>query len=414
MTYRKLLALYKEGKLEESKQKEIEADIEKQDAISEYLCEEGGIPSFAELDSSDCSNTDLRTEFPEQNSEASASQSEHDFIKTIQKTIRHAFIKMGVIVGVVVLAVTLFVIFALPHLTSLFYYNPNKIVKETDEMYPTNRMSLDMAVYTELFVPGYYRDTVTATARGYGEYDIQIRQTSSYNGMFTNVSGYLSRNQLVLYDTNYLKLPSDNVFLRTEDTSGLSFSYMGGQPMGASGTREYALEKLQNLQENTDYLAYITLEQLTGYDEFSEWFNSKELRWKDVWCSIYAESKEEGRTGRSFYNVGFNPYHGGTMMTYDEELYPLLRLNGDISFFSDGETMKTHFVSMLKYMRDNETFYKMINQGKIPVFDFDALINLIEENGLWLNGFAVVAEKEELIRLSEDEKVYYIHTTPMR
>ena len=35
MTYRELLKLYKQGKLEDSTKKQIEAEIEKQDAISE-------------------------------------------------------------------------------------------------------------------------------------------------------------------------------------------------------------------------------------------------------------------------------------------------------------------------------------------------------------------------------------------
>ena len=37
MTYRELLKLYKQGKLEDSTKKQIEAEIEKQDAISEFL-----------------------------------------------------------------------------------------------------------------------------------------------------------------------------------------------------------------------------------------------------------------------------------------------------------------------------------------------------------------------------------------
>lgn len=40
MTYRELLKLYKQGKLEDSTKKQIEAEIEKQDAISEFLYEE--------------------------------------------------------------------------------------------------------------------------------------------------------------------------------------------------------------------------------------------------------------------------------------------------------------------------------------------------------------------------------------
>ena len=50
MTYRELLKLYKQGKLEESTRKKIEAEIEKQDAISEYLYEEGEIPELSGLE----------------------------------------------------------------------------------------------------------------------------------------------------------------------------------------------------------------------------------------------------------------------------------------------------------------------------------------------------------------------------
>ena len=41
MTYRELLNLYKQGKLDDVRKKEVEAAIEKQDAISEFLYEEG-------------------------------------------------------------------------------------------------------------------------------------------------------------------------------------------------------------------------------------------------------------------------------------------------------------------------------------------------------------------------------------
>ena len=43
MTYRELLQLYKQGKLDMEKKKQVEAEIEKQDAISEFLYEEGDI-----------------------------------------------------------------------------------------------------------------------------------------------------------------------------------------------------------------------------------------------------------------------------------------------------------------------------------------------------------------------------------
>ena len=52
MTYRELLNLYKQGKLDDVRKKEVEAAIEKQDAISEFLYEEGEIPEFSDLERS--------------------------------------------------------------------------------------------------------------------------------------------------------------------------------------------------------------------------------------------------------------------------------------------------------------------------------------------------------------------------
>lgn len=46
MTYKELLRLYKEGKLNEQQRQQIEQDIQRQDAINEYLYEEGDIPGL--------------------------------------------------------------------------------------------------------------------------------------------------------------------------------------------------------------------------------------------------------------------------------------------------------------------------------------------------------------------------------
>ena len=90
MTYKELLRLYKEGKLNEQQRQQIEQDIQRQDAINEYLYEEGDIPGLED------------TVFPaaesgtEPCSERTTDESESDFQKKltsqIQRTIRKAFI----------------------------------------------------------------------------------------------------------------------------------------------------------------------------------------------------------------------------------------------------------------------------------------------------------------------------------
>ena len=47
MTYRELLKLYQEGKLDEEQKQEVEQSVEKQEAISEYLYEKEEIPELS-------------------------------------------------------------------------------------------------------------------------------------------------------------------------------------------------------------------------------------------------------------------------------------------------------------------------------------------------------------------------------
>ena len=49
MTYRELLKLYQEGKLDEAQMREVEQALEKQEAISEYLYEREEIPGLEAL-----------------------------------------------------------------------------------------------------------------------------------------------------------------------------------------------------------------------------------------------------------------------------------------------------------------------------------------------------------------------------
>lgn len=144
MTYRELLKLYQQGKLSAEDTTRIEAEIEKQDAISEYLCEESSIPQLEELFK--------KQESPLLQEDA---KKEQDFALMIHRSIRNAFLKLGAGVLALSVLILLFVQFALPHLVSLFYYDPGEQIAKN-----TQRMDLDLAVYTELTMPAQYRNNV--------------------------------------------------------------------------------------------------------------------------------------------------------------------------------------------------------------------------------------------------------------
>ena len=196
MKYSELLKLYKAGQLDKEQTEKVESDIERQQSISEYLFDEEDILEFEETDVED----------------ESTPQSENNFVDTINKSIRKAFIKMGVVSGTVIIAIVMLIVFVVPNVMNMFYYNPSAVVGETDGI-ETVQMSLDMAVYTELFSPKNYRDSVMVEANGYAEYDVYIPQSFFMDGNKNDVAGKIERNKLTLYDTSLLQKPYVNAFV---------------------------------------------------------------------------------------------------------------------------------------------------------------------------------------------------------
>ena len=90
MTYRELLELYKSGRLNQEEASKIEQDIEKHEAIGDYLYDEQNIPELALMQEDSMEN-------------------EEDFTRAIQASIREAFWKLGIKVFVITL-IAVFVI----------------------------------------------------------------------------------------------------------------------------------------------------------------------------------------------------------------------------------------------------------------------------------------------------------------
>ena len=452
MTYRELLNLYKQGKLDDVRKKEVEAAIEKQDAISEFLYEEGAIPDFSDLESGqecfDDSNdknqlTEQQDNKAEDNVEKQSknqiiekSKSDGDsrdqqedefnrqFIKEIQHSIRRAFIKMGLAVGAAVLAVVLCAAFILPKAVSKFYYDPNEIAGKYEDMI-TTRMELDLSVYSELFLPGNHRDQVNAVPRGYGEYDIVIPQTTSWTGRSTSVSGRLVRGKLTLYDNNILSRPIMQFYLPGDEDAWAAWEVdeNGKETKMDTEARkqesiQYSKEEIAGYNDNDWYLAYVSINDIMDYKDFIEWFqklsDQKELEWGALWCAVHTED-EDGYLVEP--DIGFCPLPSGMSISWDREKYPYLSLldNSDLSHVAeanDEETMQTHFISMLSYIRDHDEILSMMGQTTDSPNRYQDMIDYVKKNGLKIHGFAVSAKKKALLELYREDVVSYIQTVP--
>lgn len=428
MTYRELLKLYRQGKLEEDKKKEVEAEIEKQDAISEFLYEKGEIPGLEDLkeqeDTEPAKNLIAASDTEKNAGTGQNNDFDNRFVKEIRHSIRKAFIKMGVVTGAIVLAVILCAVFVLPRVVSAIYYDPNEVVGEYEDLV-TTRMDLDLSVYSELFLPGNYRNQVSAVSRGYGEYDITIPQNMSHTGKFTSVSGKLVRGELTLYDKNILSRPSMQLYLPGDETAWEAWEVdeNGKETKMDTEARkkesiQYSKEEIEGYNDNDWYTAFVSIEKIMDYKDFIEWFqnlsDSKDLEWGTLWCAVHTEN-EDGYCIEP--NIGFCPFAAGMSMSWDKEKYPYLSLNDDGDSLeyvdeTDEEIMQSHFISMLSYMKEHKEILAMMDQTADEADRYQEMIDYVKKNGLKVHGFAISAKKDTLLELYKEDVVSYIQTTP--
>lgn len=400
MTYKELLNLYKKGQLDEEKKKAVKADIERQEAISEFLFENDEIPELTDAS--------LEAEIVTDDS----GFDEKRFQKMIKKSIRKAFIKLGVAVGVIVLALVLVANTALPSIVDSMYYNPAKVIGTSESGATTVQLDVDTMVYTELFTPGYYRSHTFVNSKGFGKYDIQIFQNITLNGQFKTVYGTIDKGKLNLFDDTMFKLPAQNAFFfeGVESLSGLSGT-------GAAGSTEDALRKLNELDESDHYIAYVTFDKVMTYDELVAWSDKSNII--PDWCAV-CEAQEGGVYDYNAYKImGFNYLGNAGNISYDKEKYPYMSFFDVIDSVEEyrfnkasAEVMETHMISMLRYMLDNKEFRDMVgcitSDGNLL-----SLAENIEEHGLNIYGFAITAQKDKLIEISQNENVHYIYATPL-
>lgn len=394
MKYRELLKKYIDGQLETEERERVEAELEKHEAISDFLYEEGGTDDIV-----------VQAEEPQESDE------NLEFVKIINRSIRRAFIKLGAVVTAVVLAVVVFCMYGLSPLTASFYYKPDTKVGEY-----SNQISLDWSVYSELTMPGLKRDSVNVIDKGYGKYNIVISQTFSRTGKFTNVPGEINRGKLVLYDVNTLKQPTGNAFACASiDGEGTLTELYEKQPDNiytwAAGKKADAAEALEGLNDGENYIGYVSFEQDLNFDELMSFLKEVEYEYPE-WCGV--RTTEENYSSENWgYAMELS---GCALLGWDDKNYPNLvsMTDNDAEELDekliDEEWCETHFLSMLKYLDDQKKFTKLVDADW---FNYEAAIDYVEKNGLNYYGIVVVAPKEILLKINAHEQVFGIYTQPI-
>lgn len=428
MTYRQILEEYKKHALPEEKQKEVAADIEKHEAISDYLYEESEIPDINEAFSESNKNTDgCNGSVYESGSAGSitdSAQRAEDFTAVVNRSIRKAFIKLGITVFAAAAALLLFIQFILPGIVDKFYYDPTERVSQPTDSFIENRMSKDIDVYTELLMPETHRTDVTAESTGYGKYNISIHQNISYTGFFSTATGEITRGKLRLFNEDILRKPTGNAFgwsqiyadFKNGDSPTKSLTELykitdermkddgeEGEIMhGAAGSPERSLETIKGLRDDTQYFAYVTFERMLDFSRVAKIIapdnKDDDFIVTGPWLAVDTYPRSNMPDGSSYAYLTTFPKIGFIVQDQDDTL-------------ENEELQQEHFTDLLDYMADQKDFLKMFDEDPQTFSDAS---ELIKKNGLHIYGMGCTASKATMLKLMESDDVREIYVIDIK
>ena len=217
MTFRELLDKYRAGQTSEEERALVEAELEKSEAIADYLAEQ-----------------------VEDALGAAETQAPAGEVRHIQKKVNRRLRRTAVWAACIVLAALLGVRFVVSPLVSSLYYQPNEkgfgtgIEGEPDPEY--DAITLDLTALYSLIAPGDTVNSVTAQPEGFGRYTLTYELQDWLTGETEQITGTLDASK----DGGWVRSSGSNYALVTIDS-------MSGASRETSSTGQPAADYLAEL-----------------------------------------------------------------------------------------------------------------------------------------------------------------------
>ena len=434
MSYREKIEKYKKNQLPEEERKKVEDEIEKAEAINEYLTDK----LEEELMKEDDAFQDRKEEntFHEEK-DSRMREKEVKFEEYVKRSIHRIFRKITLGTGAVLLAILLFVQFGLSPLVASFYYNPAKQIKvkmESDgdsESWESSesQFGIDFGVFSELSMPCRSTDYAQAVSQGYGNYYFQINPTIGYETQSRQgIAGQIKRGKMEVYTPGYFRAVQDNYFIAYGLDRNKNFreqiensvtdygDYSVSTSQWVYASLEDGEETVRSLDKDGFYYAYVSFDQPLSFDEINKLIDKLQ---NDVsvmgnpWIAVYASEGDYMRTlGYDYentnnvwkipaeYNQRYPEISLFSKNSYSDEVYEEAQ-----SKLKDEKAMTQHMVSMLRYMADQKKFTKMMEDISGSDINWSLTADYIEENGLKSYGFVCVTTKADMQKMLTEDHI---------
>lgn len=394
MTFRELLEKYKNGTATEDERALVEAELEKSEAIADYLAE--GLEVLEE-----------GGEAPPDSGAAA---------RKVKRTMNRRLRRTALWAAAMVLAVVLAVRFVVDPLVSSFYYQPNAQTVGQDEKRDAEAammcaagddVEVDLTALYELLVPGQTPVDVQVDVEGFGRYTLTYQTEDGLTGDMLPVTQKLRPGT---YDT---QLPGR---WGNYELGWLDFAAPASLEERASAETDY----LSQLPATSFVTAWVHFPEDLTCVQFAQMAESYDLdrdnRIFFRWAGVRVSDSDED-TGRMSHFLGMIPEEAATEQARVSpawETYPLFDYHqyfvengfdsvGNNQSANSGYQMETHFQSVLAYAADRTEAVEAL-VGTIyeeALWNFAAAQSYVEEHGVRIGGALVYAEPKVLLRMWE-------------
>lgn len=387
MTFRELLEKYKDGTLTEEEKLLVEQELEKSEAINDYLADE--------IEKSLLPGTVRPVELTNEQSKLE---------KSIKKTVYKRLAAVVAISVVCVFIINLMIQYIISPLVSSQYYDPTR--KTAGQKYDQDFFN-DIRAITEVSKPGY---AITGTAHaeklGFGKYNIIYERKNLFTKEYETVRAQVDKNKRVGdFDSFYA---SRGNFAFTEfwnDEEGSS-EYETTLDL-YKFTTETQIAHIRELPSSSYVSAWVRFTEDLTMEELCKLkytYNNIDF----IWIAVRT-ARKQGQQLMGFYTSSNDIVVSGDKV--DQDKYPGFQLV-ELMFSpiytpyeaSMGKNYETHYTSLLKYLVEHQEAVSAL-VGDAKAFDYKGALEYAENSGISTYGALVYAEAEELLKLYDSGNI---------
>ena len=381
MSFKDLYEKYINNQASEEEIKIVEEEIEKNEIISEYLCNKIDDDLF------NLGNSKDGEDFGEKQQINSNKKCEEDvLLKNINRKIRNKFLKTILASVVIVIGILASAKYIISPRMDAKYYNPS--IKKGDF---TTQFLTDISVFTELHFPGIITNYTDDESLGYGKYNVKIGQNDIFKSTNTTYDGVINKGSLEYIENDFYKYPSMNVFKYGVYPFSCGFDDDTGQ-----------LEELKKLPSTSQVSAYISFKKDIDMKEIAKMIEEN----KDLYFS-WVGIRTCDKNIQQLPQMGFESSGTGVILESfkNSKDYPYLELGGIDEDRNRADIYETHFKSLVKYMIDNKAFIEL-NHRNSYISSYENTLKYVEENGVKSYGVLVNGSKDSILKLRKNKFVY--------